>query len=131
MPLTIFEQAHHVAGDYPNPGPDIIEFDPPALVLDILVYGQDLMIAFSSDAIHWTTPRYWPAGLFGSLNLLVKKISVGEVPNPPTAPVAKGALAPAKKPGPLSPAGGSGYDITAYYNPIEVTGVPYTETTVA
>jgi len=103
MPLTIFEEAHHLTGTAPDTPPLVVQFEPEALVLDILITGNDARIAFSSDGMRFSSPRLFPAGLVASLNQRVAALAIQN------AVAGSDAL----------------FDITGFYSPIEIVGKPY------
>lgn len=107
--LTIFEQSHHATGTAPDTPPLVINFRPRALVLDILITGNDARIQFSSDGTHFSSARLFPAGLVASLNQLVAAVAISN------AVAGNDAL----------------FDITGFYNPIEITGVPFVDDSMA
>ncbi len=100
MPLTVFQLTHHAAGNAPDTNPLQIDFDPPALVLDLAIFDQSALVAFSADGIHFSTEREFPAGLFSSLNQYVQSIRIR---NKTVASVAR-------------------YDLNGFYSPLEVVG---------
>lgn len=103
MPLTIFTQDHHAAGNCPDTNPLQIDLSPVCMVLDLAIFDNIAMVQFSADGIHFSTPREFPAGVLSSLNMLVSSIRLVN-----------------KTPGSVAR-----YDLTGYYGPIEVTGVPF------
>ncbi len=103
MPLTIFQLTHHAAGNAPDTNPLQIDLDPPALVLDVAIFDNVALVAFSPDGIHFTTEREMPAGIIASLNQLVTSIRIR---NKVVASIAR-------------------YDLNGFYSPIEITGDPY------
>lgn len=103
MPQTIFKQSHHLAGNAPDTNPSQFDLQPSALVIDISIFDNSALISFSSDGIFFSTEREFPAGIIASLNLLTQSVRIR---NKTAASVAR-------------------YDITAYYSPIEVEGVPF------
>src|SRR5215475_3821528 len=103
MPLTVFQQSHHAAGNAPDTNPLEIEFFPPAMRLDLSIFDNIALVAFSADGRVFSTERELPAGLISSLDLYVRKMRIR---NKTVASVAR-------------------YDATAYYSPLEVVGVPF------
>lgn len=104
MPQTIFQQAHHAAGNAPDTTPLQIDLNPPALRLDIAIFDNIALVAFSSDGIFFTTEREMPAGVLSSLDFFVQSIRIR---NKTVASIAR-------------------YDINAFYSPMEIVGKPYT-----
>ena len=94
-------QTHHCAGTAPDSVPVTIEFEPPGMRFDVGVFDNSVMISFSPDKIYYTTERELPAGVFFSLDEWVNAIRVRN----------KAVGSPGR------------YDMVAYYNPIEITGV--------
>lgn len=107
MPLTIFQQSHHAAGSAPDTTPLQIDLSPPALVIDIAIYDNIALVAFSSDGVFFSTEREMPAGVISSLNLLVQSIRIRN-----------------KTPGSIAR-----YDLNGFFSPIEVVGASYAVTT--
>lgn len=103
MPLTVFEQSHHAAGTAPDNTPLEIDFNPPCLVIDLLILNQNALVSFTSDGSFWSTPRLFVAGTIASLNLLVQGMRIVNQTAGQTAT----------------------YDITGYFSPIEITGAPF------
>ncbi len=103
MPLTIFTLAHHAAGSAPDTTPRQIDFQPPALVLDIAIFDNVALIAFSSDGIFFSTEREFPAGVISSLNQKVQSLRIRN----------KVVLSIAR------------FDFNAFYSPVEIVGRPY------
>lgn len=104
MPLTIFTQDHHAAGNCPDTTPLRIDFSPVCLRLDLAIFDQIALVQFSADGIHFSTPREMPAGVISSLDMLVASITLV---NKTAASIAR-------------------YDLTGYYDPVEIIGVPFT-----
>lgn len=100
MPLTSFTQAHHAAGTAPDTVPMLIEFEPACMRIDLGVFDNSALISFSSDKIFYGTERELPAGIFLSLDEWVHAIRIRN----------KVVASPAR------------FDITGYYNPIEIIG---------
>lgn len=100
MPLTTFLQAHHAAGLAPDTVPLLIEFEPPCMRIDVGIFDNTALIAFSSDKIFYGTERELPAGIFLSLDEWVHGIRIRN----------KVVASPAR------------YDLTGYYNPVEIVG---------
>jgi hypothetical protein len=94
-------QTHHAAGTAPDTVPMTIEFEPPAIRFDVAIFDNAAMISMSPDKIYYTTEREFSAGVFFSLDQWVNAIRIRN----------KVAGSPAR------------YDISAYFNPIEITGV--------
>ncbi len=103
MPLTIFTLTHHAAGSAPDTTPRQIDFQPPALRLDIAIFDNVALISFSSDGIFYSTEREFPAGLVASLDQRVQSIRIRN----------KVVLSIAR------------YDLNAFYSPVEVVGRPF------
>jgi hypothetical protein len=100
MPLTSFQQSHHAAGTAPDTVPILIELEPPAMRLDVGIFDNSALISFSSDKIFYSTERELPGGIFLSLDEWVHSLRIrNKVPG-----------APAR------------FDVTGYYNPIEIIG---------
>ncbi len=108
MPLTIFTLTHHAAGSAPDTTPRQIDFNPPALVLDVAIFDNVALLAFSSDGIFWSTERELPAGLVSSLNQRVASVRIRN----------KTVLSIAR------------YDLNGFYSPVEIVGRPYELTEV-
>lgn len=103
MPLTVFELAHHAAGNATDTTPVTIDFNPPAMRLDIAIFDASALVSFSADGIFFSTEREFPAGLFASLD---QKVRTLRIRNKTVAAIAR-------------------YDFNAYYSPFEVVGVPF------
>lgn len=103
MPQTIYQQSHHAAGNAPDTNPLQIDLQPSALRLDISVFDQSALIAFSPNGIFFSTEREFPAGIIASLDQLVQSIRIR---NKTAASIAR-------------------YDITAYYDATEIVGKPF------
>lgn len=104
MPLTIFRQSHHAAGTAPDTNPLQLDFSPPVMRLDLSIFDNPVLVAFSSDGVYFSTEREFPAGMISSLDLLVGSMRIRN----------KTALSPGR------------YDATGYYSPIEIVGEPFT-----
>jgi hypothetical protein len=100
VPLTSFQQTHHAGGTAPDNPPLLIEFEPPCMRFDIGVFDNTALLSFSSDKIFYGTEREFPAGIFLSLDEWVHAVRVRN----------KVSGSPAR------------FDITGYYNPIEIIG---------
>jgi hypothetical protein len=106
MPQTIYKQSHHLAGSAPDTTPSQFDLKPQALRLDIAIFDNVALVSFSDDGIFFSTEREFPAGIITSLDLLCQSVRIrNKVP----ASVAR-------------------YDITAFYSPVEVVGVPFSPT---
>lgn len=103
MPLTIFQQAHHAAGNAPDTNPLEIEFFPPAMRLDLSIFDNIALVSFSAEGRNFSTERELPAGVISSLDMPVRKMRIR---NKTVASVAR-------------------YDVTAYYSPLEIVGAPF------
>jgi len=103
MPQTIFKQSHHLAGNAPDTVPSQFDLKPQALRLDVSIFDNVALMSTSDDGIFFSTEREMPAGIIASLDLLCQSIRIRN-----------------KTPGSVAR-----YDITAYYSPIEVVGVPF------
>lgn len=103
MPLTIFQNQHHAAGSAPDTNPLNLEFNPPAMRLDFSIFDNTALISYSPDGFHFTTEREIPAGVLGSIDMLIR---VFRVRNKTVASVSR-------------------YDLTAYYSPVEIVGDAY------
>lgn len=103
MPITIYTQSHHAAGNAPDTNPLQIDLQPQALRLDIAIFDNTALISFSADGIFFTTEREFPAGIIASLDQLVQSVRIR---NKVVASVSR-------------------YDINGYYNAIEVVGKPF------
>jgi hypothetical protein len=101
--LTIFTLTHHAAGSAPDTTPLQINFNPPALRLDIAIFDNVALIAFSSDGTFFSTEREFPAGVLASLDQRVQSVRIRN----------KVALSIAR------------YDLNGFYSPVEITGRPY------
>ncbi len=100
MPLTIFSLTHHAAGSAPDTTPRQLDFNPPAMRMDIAIFDNVAMISFSSDGIFYSTEREFPAGIIASLDQKVQSLRIRN----------KVALSVAR------------YDLNAFYSPLEVVG---------
>jgi hypothetical protein len=100
MTLTSFQQTHHAAGIAPDTVPMLMEFEPPCMRIDIGVFDNTLLISFSSDKIFYGTERELPAGIFLSLDEWVHAVRIRN-----------------KVPG-----SAARFDLTGYYNPVEIIG---------
>jgi hypothetical protein len=107
MPLTIFADQQHAAGNAPDTTPRQIDLTPPALRLDLAVYDNPALVAFSADGIYFGTEREFPAGVLSSLDLLVQSIRIR---NKTVASIAR-------------------YDLTGFSHPVEIVGTPYNQIT--
>src|SRR5271165_6571564 len=103
MPQTIFQQAHHAAGSAPDTTPLEIDFNPPCMVIDLMILNNQALVAFSSDGIYFSSQRLFVAGTIASLNLQVQAM---RIVNQTAGNAAQ-------------------YDVTGYYSPVEVVGVPF------
>jgi hypothetical protein len=103
MPLTVFTLTHHAAGSAPDTTPRQIDFNPPAMRFDGAIFDNPVLMSFTSDGIFYSTERELSAGLFFSLDQKVQSIRVR---NKTVASIGR-------------------YDLTAYYSPREVVGVPF------
>jgi hypothetical protein len=103
MPLTIFNQSAHGAGNAPDTTPLDIDLNPPAMRLDLAIFDNSALVSFSADGRNFGTERELPAGVISSLDILVRKMRIR---NKTVASVAR-------------------YDFTAYYDPIEIVGRPF------
>jgi hypothetical protein len=103
MPQTIYQQAHHAAGNAPDTTPLQIDLQPPALRLDIAIFDQSALVALSSDGVFFSTEREFPGGIIASLDMLVQSIRIR---NKTVASIAR-------------------YDINGFFSPIEIVGAPY------
>ena len=101
MPLTSFMQTHHAAGIAPDTVPLTIEFTPPAMRFDVGIFDNSVLVSFWADKIYYTTERELPAGVFFSIDEWVNAVRIRN----------KTVASPGR------------YDMTAYYNPIEIVGV--------
>ncbi len=108
MPLTIFTLTHHAAGSAPDTTPRQIDFQPPAMRIDIAIFDNVALLSFSSDGIFYSTEREFPAGVLSSLDQRVASVRIRN----------KTALSIAR------------YDMTGFYSPLEVVGAPFELTTV-
>ena len=101
MTQVVYMQTHHAAGTAPDTVPLTIEFEPPAIRFDVAVFDNSVLVAFSPDKIFYSTEREFSAGVFFSLDQWVHGIHIrNKVPGSPGR-----------------------YDISAYFNPIEITGI--------
>lgn len=103
MPLTIFAQQHHAAGNAPDTNPILLEFNPPALRLDFAIFDNSALVSYSPDGIHYTTEREFPAGVLASIDIMIRFLKVR---NKTVASVAR-------------------YDATGYFAPVEIVGEAY------
>ena len=103
MPITIFRQQHHDAGSAPDTNPLQLEFNPPAFRLDFAIFDNSALVSYSSNGRTFTTEREFSAGLFGSIDMLIRYIRIR---NKTVASVAR-------------------YDFTGYYEPVEIVGEAY------
>ena len=103
MPLTVFTLTHHAAGSAPDTTPRQIDLQPPAMRFDGAIFDNPALMSFSSDGIFYSTEREISAGVFFSLD---QKVQSFRIRNKTVASVAR-------------------YDITGYYSPREVVGVPF------
>lgn len=100
MPHVSFEQTGHLEGNAPDTTPDEFRFNPPALVIDIMIFTNDALVSYTSDGVRWSTERRLPAGFAGSFDQLVRGLRIR---NRVVLSVAT-------------------FDITLFGNPVEVTG---------
>jgi hypothetical protein len=103
MPQTVFQQSHHAYGTAPDNTPAQIDFNPPCMVLDLLILNANALVAFSSDGVFFSSLRLFVAGTIGSFNLKVQSM---RIVNQTAGQVAT-------------------YDVTGYYSPLEITGTPF------
>ena len=103
MPLTIFTLSHHAAGNAPDTTPRQIDFWPPIMRLDGGIFDFPALISFSSDGIFYSTEREFSAGLYFSLD---QKVASLRIRNKTVASISR-------------------YDLTGYYSPREVVGIPF------
>lgn len=103
MPLTIFANQHHAAGNAPDTNPVNLEFNPPALRLDIAIFDNTALVSYSPNGVNFSTEREFSPGLFVSMDA---QIRVLRIRNKTVASVAR-------------------YDATAFYDPVEITGRDY------
>jgi len=101
--LVIFGKFAHIAGNAPDTTPQIIPFNPEALRIDIAIFDQSALLAFSDNGINFSTEREFPAGVLSSLDIRVRVMTIR---NKTVASVAR-------------------FDVTAYYDPILIEGRPY------
>jgi hypothetical protein len=100
MPLTIFNQSAHGAGNAPDTNAVRIDLNPAAMRLDLAIFDNSALLSFSRDGYHFDTEREFPAGVLSSLDILVRAFTIR---NKTVASVAR-------------------YDFTAFYDPIEIVG---------
>lgn len=105
MPLTIFNQSAHGAGNAPDTNPLLIDLNPAALRLDLAIFDNIALVSFSADGFHFGTEREFPAGVLSSLDILVRAFRIR---NKTVASVAR-------------------YDFTAFYDPVEIVGRPFVQ----
>lgn len=103
MPLTVFHQHHHLAGNAPDTTPTTFDLNPPALRFDLAIFDNIALVAFSDDGIHFSTEREFPAGVLSSLDIIVRKFTIRN----------KTALSVAR------------FDVTAFYDAVEIVGRPF------
>jgi hypothetical protein len=103
MPLTIFANQHHAAGNAPDTNPINLDFNPPALRLDFAIFDNSALVSYSSNGLQFTTEREFPAGVLSSIDMQVRVLRVR---NKTVASVAR-------------------YDATGYYDPVEIVGRDY------
>jgi hypothetical protein len=103
MPLTVFAQQHHAAGNAPDTNPVLLEFNPAALRLDIAIFDNPALVSYSTDGIHYGTEREFPAGVLSSMDVQVRFLKVR---NKTVASVAR-------------------YDATGYFDAVEIVGRDY------
>lgn len=100
MPLTVFHQSMHGAGNAPDNPPLLIDLNPPALRFDLAIFDNSALVAFSEDGIFFSSERELPAGVLSSLDIIVRKFTIR---NKTAASIAR-------------------YDFTAYTDPVEIVG---------
>ncbi len=103
MPLTIFGKQMHQAGSAPDTTPVIFDVQPEALRMDLAIFDNAALVAFSDDGIHFSSEREYPAGVLSSLDIRVRKWSVRN----------KVVLSIAR------------FDATFFLDPIEIVGREY------
>src|SRR5258708_33186449 len=103
MPLTVFTLSHHAAGSAPDTTPRQIDFWPPVMRSDGGIFDNPGLMSFSSDGIFYWTERALAAGIFFTLD---QKVASIRVRNKTVASIGR-------------------YDLTGYYSPREVVGVPF------
>lgn len=100
MPLTVFHQHHHLAGNAPDTTPQTFDINPPAMRFDLAIFDNSALVAFSDDGIFFSTEREFPAGVLSSLDIIVRKFTIR---NKTVASIAR-------------------FDVTAFYDPVEIVG---------
>ena len=101
--LIIFGKFQHIAGNAPDTTPQTIDVNPEALRIDLAIFDQSALVAFSDNGINFSTEREFPAGVLASLDIRVRKLTIR---NKTVASVAR-------------------FDITFYTDPVLVEGRPY------
>lgn len=106
MPLTVFRQSHHLAGNAPDTTPTQFDLWPPAMRFDMAIFDNPVLVSFSADLVYYTTEREISPGLYMSLDQVVRSFRIRN----------KTALAIGR------------FDVTAFYSPMEVVGEPFVPT---
>lgn len=101
--LIIFGKFMHLAGNAPDTTPTTFDINPEALRIDIGIFDNSALIAFSDDGKFFSTEREFPAGVIASLDIRVRKFTIR---NKTVASIAR-------------------FDVTAYYDPILIPGREY------
>lgn len=101
--LIIFGKFMHFAGNAPDTTPITLDVNPEALRVDIAIFDNIALVAFSDDGKFFSTEREFPAGVISSLDIRVRKFTIR---NKTAASVAR-------------------FDITAYTDPILIPGREY------
>jgi hypothetical protein len=101
--LIIFGKFAHIAGTAPDTTPQTIPFNPEALRMDLAIFDNSALIAFSDDGKFFSTEREFPAGVLASLDIRVRVLTIRN----------KTVASPAR------------FDITVYSDPILIQGREY------
>jgi hypothetical protein len=101
--LIIFGKFSHMAGTAPDTNPQTIPVNPEALRIDLAIFDNSALVAFSDNGINFSTEREFPAGVLASLDIRVRVMTIRN----------KTVASPAR------------YDLTFYTDPILIQGRPY------
>lgn len=102
MPLTTFAELHHMAFTANDADTDY-DVNPAGLRVDFSILTNPAYVSFSPDGRYFSGPRQISAGVFASIDFIVRKIRVRNV----------------------TPGSPAFCDFTFYYSPVEITGDTY------
>lgn len=100
--LIIFGDYLHLAGSAADTDQDF-DVNPEGLRIDLSIFDNPALVAFSKDGRNFSAPRELPAGVLSSLDIRVRKFRIR---NKTAGSIAR-------------------YDLTAYFDPILIQGREY------